>query len=162
LSYRIINAHTGRVVAEKRLEGDETREATNPDNLPDARSMYESILDRIMSAIPRRLVPSKVTEFRALMADRTNDGEMKRLDRLAREKNYSAALSGYLAVWKNKRNEAAGYNAAILLETAGDVDGALALMSEVADATRSDRALEEIERLRRMKAEKETAAARLQ
>lgn len=158
LSYRVVNSQTGQVVAVKQLKGDAAREESDPDDLPGDLGMYESILDRILSAVPRQLVPYKVTEYRALLADETKDEEMKRLDELTRKKFYADALAGYLEIWKNKRNAAAGYNAAIMLEITGDIDGAIALMIEVAGTAKNERALKEIERLNRTKAEAEAAA----
>jgi hypothetical protein len=91
------------------------------------------------------------------MADDTKDEEMKKLDELTKKKFYADARDGYLTIWKNKQNVAAGYNAAIMMEITGDIDGAIALMTEVANTAKNEKALKEIDRLK--KTQKEAAAA---
>jgi curli biogenesis system outer membrane secretion channel CsgG len=161
VTYRILDAKTGRVVAVRQLQGDTMDNASEYDQLPEDRAMYQRIADDILADVPHQLVPYKVTEYRALMADETKDEEMKKLDELTKKKFYKDALDGYLAIWKNKQNPAAGYNAAIMREITGDVDGAIALMSEVADATKNEKALKEVERLKKTKAESEAAASQM-
>jgi len=159
LSYRILNAQTGQLVATKQFGGETSSSASEYGDLPDNRKMYQSILDSILRPVPRQLVPYKVTEYRALMTDETKDPEMQKLDELTKKKFYQDALNGYLAVWKNKQNVAAGYNAAIMREITGDIDGAIALMTEVANTTKNEKALKEIDRLKNSKQEAEAAAA---
>jgi hypothetical protein len=158
VSYRILDARTGQVVAIKQMKGNTSRDVSEYNQLPSAQSLYQAILDDIMRGIPRQLVPYKVTEYRALLADETKDEDMKKLDELTKKRFYKDAMDGYLVIWKNKKNVAAGYNAAIMMEITGDIDGAIALMTEVANTAKNEKALNEIARLKKTKADAQAAA----
>jgi hypothetical protein len=162
VNYRILNAKTGELVATKQFSGDKTSDkAIDYSKLPDNMQMYQELLDSLLYGLPKQLVPYKVTESRQLMADETKNPEMERMNDLVVKKFYKDALDGYLKIWRAETNVAAGYNAAIMLEITGDMDGAIALMTQVADKTKNERALREIERLNKTKRESEAASKQL-
>jgi hypothetical protein len=161
VDYSVLDIKTNRRVGTRSFKGDQTLSADRVPLFPSDQKMIQEILDRILSPVPRQLAPFTVTENRALLADATNDPEMKKLIRLVDKKMYSEALDGYLKIWSSTHNVAAGYNAAILREASGDIDGAVSLMSEVAASTHNQKALKEADRLKNTKSEREAAAAEM-
>jgi hypothetical protein len=159
IRFEIINAVQGNSMVIPELRGYKFESTGEYLKLPSNQVMYREIIDRILRSVPEKLVPHKVTIYRSLLADETKNLKMQELDKLVREKSYAAALTGYLSIWRETKNPAAGYNAAILLEVTQDLDGAIALMIEVATTTKLPRALEELELLKKTKQE---AAAALQ
>lgn len=161
VTYRILNAKTGQLVAIKSFEGETEAIEAEFYRLPRDEEMYREILDRILEPLPRQLVPYEVTEYRHLMNDETKDPEMERLNKLVVKKFYGEALEGYLTVWERTGNVAAGFNAAIMFEITGDIDAAIGLMTEVAQRTEREEALRELKRLQKTKAESEAASRQM-
>lgn len=161
VTYRVLEGATGRLVATKSFDGKRSATETEYRRLPESVSMYQQILNEILQPLPRQLVPYKVTEYRGLMNDETKDPRMEEINELVKKKFYEDARDAYLDIWAETENVAAGYNAAIMFEITGDIDRAIGLMSEVAKKTKNERALAEVKRLQRTKAESEAAADQL-
>jgi curli biogenesis system outer membrane secretion channel CsgG len=161
LRWHILNLRTGEIIAQKTLTGKSEQTRDDYPILPSDSAMYEELIKRILTPLPHQLAPHKKTETRLLLADETKNPDMVKLNELVAKKSYQAALDGFLKIWKDLRNVAAGYNAAILFEITGSMDAAISLMQEVAGATKDDRAARELERLQKTKAEMNAAAAQM-
>jgi hypothetical protein len=157
LNYKITNTKTGALVAAKKFSGEAKDSKTDYYELADDQQLYNQVINNILHNVPKQLVPYKVVEYRPLMADETKDPNMEKINELVNKKFYDDAYSEYLGIWKSNKNPAAGYNAAIMLEITGDIDGAIALMTEVANKSKNEKALREISRLKKTKADSEAA-----
>jgi curli biogenesis system outer membrane secretion channel CsgG len=161
VTYRVLDVKTNQLVVQRSFNGDDAFIGYGGSPvLPSDLEMFQKLSARILSPIPHQLAPYVVVENRPLLTDNT-DPEMKSLKQLVDKKMYPEALEGYQKIWQSTGNRVAGYNAAILKEKLGDIDGAISVMREVAAATRDGRAAAELQRMMNAKGEMEAAAAEM-
>lgn len=161
-TYRVVDTRDGRVMASKRHTADrrEERELGKGD-LPTEESVYRQLVDEILPKVARQIAPYRVTEYRRLMKDERNDARLERADELVKNRLYDKALDLFLAVWNERRNPAAGFNAAIMYEALGDLDSAVATMSAVADVSSERRVANEYRRLLKSQEERREVARQM-
>jgi curli biogenesis system outer membrane secretion channel CsgG len=133
VTYRVVNAETGNVIAtesdRKTSSDDELKE--NEDRLNSFESMFQGQINNMIKAITRKLAPYKVRETRFLKKDKLKDPRMENADNFVKGQIYDKALNIYLEVWDDSQNIAAGFNAAIMKEVMGDLEGAKEMMGIV-------------------------------
>ncbi len=154
ISYSVVDAHDGRILAVKRLDGRDRRETRIPEDqdeadwrAPSLLPLYRGIIDDFLPEIRDHLTPRTVRQFRSLERDRSGDPRMEAADDLVKEGLYRDALRTFTSVWYQTGNSAAGYNAAVLHEVLGEMDAAVSMMRETAESTGESRAYRELNRL---------------
>jgi hypothetical protein len=75
---------------------------------------------------------------------------------LVKDGSYKQALTSYTAIYEQYGSFAAAYNAAILTEALGDIDGAVSIMQKLTDDTGNPKASAELARLQKVQADLET------
>ncbi len=162
LSYKVISAVTGEVLATKTLSGTEEQKVKGgSSHLLDQGDQCKKAIAKMMPAVVKQLAPYQVRERRALASDKAGDPLMKRAEALAKGKSYQEALSIYLELWKGTANGAAGIDGAIMYELLGRVDEALSLIDEVVGSGGDKAAIKERARLRQVQADQKKLADQL-
>jgi hypothetical protein len=160
LSYRVLDTKNGMILATKTFSDARTQEVlddgkTEPLLLVD---QCKALVNGWIPQITRQLAPYTVTEYRTLMNDKAKNPNMKAADELVKKASYAKALALFLQVWETSENPAAGVNAAIMYDVTGDMDQALSLLQTVIDKTSNPTAIEEMDRLKRAKADAQRLA----
>ena len=121
--------------------------------LKTAEVMIQELIQRSMAGLGRDIAPYTTTENRSLMKETSNDKVVKQrakdADALVKAGNYKSAQNAFMGIYQDTGSFAAAYNAAILIEVQGDLEGAAALMQRVYSNTGNLKAATEIARLQR-------------
>jgi curli biogenesis system outer membrane secretion channel CsgG len=155
MTYRVLNASTGKILATKTFSGKREQRvlAQDRNEIRDSEEQCRDIVSEWIPQITRQIAPYKVTEYRTLVADKAKDPDMKDADKMVKNGNYEGALEKYLSIWKYTKNPAAGVNAAIVYDILGRLDDALAFIDVVIKENGTKEAVEERNLLRRIQAE---------
>jgi len=160
LSYRVLDTSNGVILATKTFSDTRTQEIVD-NGKTEPLAFGDQCKDMVNGWIPqitRQLAPYTVTEYRTLMNDKAKDPDMKVADELVKKSSYAKALALFLQVWESTGNPAAGVNAAIMYDVTGDMDQALSLLQTVIDKSPNPTAIEEMDRLKRAKADAQRLA----
>jgi len=158
-SYNLTRAGRGSDMIGSETKRDLTLSSTdeNRNNVRSAEAMIQELVRRNMSGISRYLVPYAVTENRKLEKETSKDKFIKQLTKeaetLVKAGNYKAAQEAYLGIYRLTGSFAAGYNAGLLIELQGDMEGAVAFMQRVHNETGNPKAALAVERLYRAKSD---------
>ncbi len=163
ITYRVIDVNDGRMYASKTIEQKRTDdlEYENYLQLKTFDTLYKSGADTIIAQIARQIAPYVVTEYRYLKKDKMKDDRMKQADEFVKGGIYEKAMDLFMAIWSDSSNPAAGYNAAIMLEVIGDIDGAIDMMETVMDAYPEADIMREYNRLKTTKSQMEAVAEQM-
>ncbi len=149
LSFEIYRGDSDRIAASR-----EIRDSITFKKLPDKQAVSDTTqkaTEDIVSAWPesirRAFAPHSMPEERYL-ADGGKDSDMEKAMLLVQEGSYRGALDLYTANFRKTGLFAAGYNAAIMKELLGDIDGAIADMDELARSFPKSKAASEAFRMR--------------
>jgi len=149
LSFDIYRTGTEGIAASKDIRGSVTVK-----KLPDRNAVNETTQKAaadLISAWPERIrrafAPYSMPEERKL-ADGGKDPDMQRAKLLVAEGSYQRALDLYGAEYRETGGFAAGFNAAIMKELLGDIDGSIADMDALARSFPKSRAANEAFRMR--------------
>lgn len=149
LSFDIYRTGTDRIAASREIWDSATIE-----NLPDKEAVSEmtrktsaDFISAWSERIRRAFAPYVEREERKL-ADGGKDLDMKRAKLLVAEGSYREALDLYDAEYRETGGFAAGFNAAIMKEILGDIDGAIADMDALSKSFPKSRAAIEAFRMR--------------
>jgi hypothetical protein len=157
-TYRVVRVSDGTVLVQEAKSG--SAYYSGPwSSAKDAYALAQEVFDSARPAIARQIAPSTVVERRYLEADRTKDPRMKEAAELATKGDYAQALAAYDEVYADSGNNAALYNAAIVAELLGDLDGAIARMESMVGNGGGDKAAAELARMERRKADDERLEA---
>jgi len=122
-------------------------------SLRSAEDMLQDIIQRNTRTISRYVAPYAVTEQRSLEAETSKNKAVKQrakdAEAMVKAGNYKAAQNAYQRIYQNTGSFPAAYNACLLAEMQGDLQGALALMQQVQNDTGNPKAASEITRLQR-------------
>lgn len=162
-TYNFRRVRDGSLVGMIRKEGVKYDHAGAKQDLRSYSDLLRSIVDEQLANLERDVAPYTARETRTLMQEPSKDKvlqtQMKDIYKQVQQGNYRYALQTYLEVYAGRRNFAAGYNAAILYEVAGDLAEAIALMQSVAAETGNPKAASEAERLRKALRDQELLAS---
>jgi len=129
----------------------------NMKDLPSAESMIQGLIQNSLAGLSRDVAPYMATERRSFMnvtsSDRTVKQRADAADALVKAGNYRNAQEAFLQLYQDTGIFAAAYNAGILIEVLGDLEGAAAFMQRVYSDTGNPKAAEEVSRLRRATAD---------
>jgi hypothetical protein len=150
MSYRVIATETGGVLATKTLRGqvDQIALAADRRSLNSIEVLGCQAIDQVIPAMARQLAPYKIVETRTLMKDKTKNPEFERALNFLKGKMYDKAYDIFTQIFKQSENVSAGYNAAIMKEAMGDIEGAWSEMTAIATKTADSNAIREVSRLK--------------
>jgi hypothetical protein len=154
MTYRVVSTQTGQTIATKMFSDKETQtEKGDYSQLASQEDQCRKIIARWIPLITKQIAPYQVTEYRALVADKSKNPDMKAADTLVKDAAYDKALALYLHIWSATKNPAAGTNAAIVYDIVGRLDEALSQIDQVVAQSGDKNAIKEQARLRQLKIE---------
>jgi curli biogenesis system outer membrane secretion channel CsgG len=155
--YRLIRSRDGSVIGQITKSGttggfwggwvDKSSDLTPP------RDMAKTIINDLSKQIVRDIVPWTIIEKRTLEEDKSKNPLMKDALKRVKEKNYRSALNIYNMVYEDTDNFAAGFNAAILTEVLGDLNGAINIMQRLEAEIGNPKSTVELARMKQSLAE---------
>jgi hypothetical protein len=157
-TYRVVRVSDGSVLVQESKSGSASYSGPKS-SAKDAYALAQEIVDSARPSIARQIAPYTVVERRYLEADKSDDPRMKEAAKLAGKAEYARALAAYDEVYADSGNYAAGYDAAIVAELLGDLDGAIARMEGMVGKGSGDKAAAELARMERRKADDERLEA---
>jgi curli biogenesis system outer membrane secretion channel CsgG len=161
--FDVIQTATSELIAVKTFSGTATRTANTPDAAEaSTEEAAKAIIKGWAEPIKRALAPYVVTEARFLADDELKDPRMEQAKKLVQDQFYQKAFEMYTKIYADSKNFAGGFNAAIMKEVLGDLEGAIADMSALADASTNPRALQEVKRMNKALEERQKLEAQKQ
>jgi TolB-like protein len=152
-NYSLTRTRDGSMIGPvaKNLKANDSNE--NRAELRTAEAMIQSVIQQGMAGLGRDVAPYIATENRSLMKETSKDKVIKQrakeADALVKAGSYKSAQNAFLNIYRDTGSFAAAYNAALLIEVQGDLEGASAFMQMVYNDTGNPKAASEIARLRR-------------
>jgi TolB-like protein len=126
----------------------------NRESLKPAETLVQEIITRNLRDIASYIAPYSVNVNRKLEKEPSRDRSIRQRVRdaeaLVKARSYRSAQEIFAGIYRDTGSFAAAYNAALLMEVQGDLEGALAFMHSVHHVTGNPRAAGEIARLRRL------------
>jgi len=122
-------------------------------NLKQAETLIEELIQRDMRAMGHYLAPYIITEQRRLERETSRDRAVKQRAReaeaLVKAGSYRSAHDTFLGIHRDTGSFAAAFNAGLLIEVQGNLEGAAAFMQRMHTETGNLRFAAEIARLQR-------------
>jgi len=122
-------------------------------SLTPTETMVQSLVQRSIAGVGRDVAPYTVTERRKFEPETSKDKVIKQrakdADALVKGGSYKIAQDAYLKIYQDTGSFAAAYNAGLLIELQGDLQGAATFMQRVYDDTGNPRAAAEVARFRK-------------
>ena len=133
LSYRIVRTTDNMSVVKKRFHETHEQEVEEQylSNLLSPPDYYEGVVDKIIPRIIKQIAPHEVIETRRLKKNAGHDPDFDRAMGLVKEGRLKAARTLFHQCWQATLNPTAGFNAAILAESEGDLQAAVNLLGEI-------------------------------
>jgi len=156
-NYSLTRTRDGSMIGpvNKTLKTNDSNE--NRAELRTAESMIQAVVERSMAGLGRDVAPYTVTENRSLMRETSKDKTIKQrakdADAQVKAGNYKIAQNAFMDIYHDTSSFAAAYNAALLIEVQGDLEGAAAFLYRVHNDTGNPRAASEIARLQKAMAD---------
>ena len=145
-SLDIIGSNTNRDLSQSHT-------SENQANLKSAETLIQELVQSNMAGIARYMAPFTMTERRRLEREPSRDRAIRQRaqDAVAMVKagSYRSAEQAFLALYRYTGSFAAGFNAGLLMEVQGNLEGAAEFMQTLHNETGNQRALTEVTRLRR-------------
>jgi len=124
-------------------------------SLKSVEAVIQEMVQKGMAGIAFYLVPYTLTERREFEPVQTKDKAIKKRAKnasaLVRKGNFKSAEEAFLGIYRDTGSFAAAYNAGLLLELQGDLEGAAMLMQGLFDETGNQKAALSIDRLKKTK-----------
>jgi len=146
LSFSFTLTRTG----DAQVIGTETMNFSNSYSSEDRRSLksaeaaIQEMVQENMAGIVRYLVPYAVIERRKFesvtIKDKAIKERAKNASALVKEGNYKGAEEAFLGIYRDTGSFAAAYNAGLLIELQGDLEGAALFMQRLFDETGNQKA----------------------
>jgi len=122
-------------------------------SLKSAEAVIQEMVQKGMAGIAYYLAPYTLTERREFESVQIKDKAIKKRAKnasaLVKKGNYKSAEEAFLGIYQDTGNIAAAYNAGLLLELQGDLEGAAMLMQKLFDETGNQKAALSIDRLKK-------------
>ena len=123
------------------------------EDLKTTEAMVQDLIKRSLAGLNRDVAPYTVTERRSLMMENSRDKAVKQrakdADALVKAGNYRNAENAFLRIYQDTGSFSAGYNASLLIEVQGNLEGAAAFMQRLYDDTGNPKAAAEVARLQK-------------
>ena len=122
-------------------------------SLKPVEAVLQEMVQKGMAGIAYYLAPYTLTERREFEPVAIKDKDIKKRAKdasaLVRKGNYKSAEEAFLGIYRETGSFAAAYNAGLLLELQGDLEGAAILMQRLFDETGNQKAALSINRLQK-------------
>jgi tetratricopeptide (TPR) repeat protein len=122
-------------------------------SLKSVDDVIQEMVQKGMAGITYYLVPYTLTEKREFETVQTKDKAIKKRAKdasaLVKKGNYKSAEEAFLGIYRDTDSFAAAYNAGLLLELQGNLEGAAILMQRLYDETGNQKAALSIGRLQK-------------
>ncbi|ADK79283.1 putative periplasmic lipoprotein [Sediminispirochaeta smaragdinae] len=113
-------------------------------------------IDRIVNKVTYDLIPKTYTEYRTMAKlENDKDPRVERINDLIKGDFYQEAYDLYMEIYSETSDFAALYNAILLTEVMGDYDKALDDMTQLAKTSGDKRAIAQMNRMKKQKADRE-------
>ena len=155
-SFNLTRSGRGLDLVGSDVRRDLTRSDTSQDrgSLKSAETLIQELISRNMSGVGRYLAPYGVTERRRLENETSKDKIVKQrakdAEALVKAGSYRIAQDAFMGIYRDTGSFAAAYNAGLLIEVLGDLQGAYAFMQRILNETGNPKAAAEISRLQRV------------
>ena len=142
VTYRIIDATTGEIVAMRKADYSRTSSSdTDEYKLPSAYDLLTRELDGLASKIMKEVQPYQETMYLSLLKDKTKDPEFAEADQYAKNGAIQLSYEKFQAIYDKTGYYEAGYNAAILLQALGRLEDARDAMQALVAKTGDKKAI---------------------
>jgi hypothetical protein len=122
-------------------------------SLKPVEAVIQEMVQKGMTGVAYYLAPYTLTERREFETVQTKDKAIKKhaknASALVKKGDYKNAEEAFLGIYRDTGSFAAAYNAGLLLELQGDLEGAAMLMQRLFDETGNQKAALSIERLQK-------------
>ena len=122
-------------------------------SLKPVEAVIQEMVQKGMSGIAFYLAPYTMTERREFepvtIKDKAIKKRAKNASALVKKGSYKSAEEAFLGIYRDTGSFAAAYNAGLLLELQGDLEGAVMLMQRLFDETGNQKAASSINRLQK-------------
>lgn len=142
LMYQIVDTATNRVISIKTIPVE--KDSYEHEEIEAVESVYDmgrKPFMEIAETIMRQIQPYTVTKTLSLLSDSMDDPDMAYADEMVKAGNIEFACQKYEEIYVRRGYLEAGYNAALLREALGDLEGAIELMQEICDVFHDSRAI---------------------
>lgn len=163
-SYSIIDLSTGTILAARSFSDKVSRETElgRYDSFaPSVMPLYTKMLDAFQSGLRKQLAPNWVTKTVYLMDNKPKNDAAKDAYKQVDKGNLQVAYVLFYDQWTGVKHVPSGYNASLMLEAVGDLNGAISLMQEVYDYSNDSQCYEMLLRMRQALAERTKAEEQL-
>ncbi|GHV89135.1 hypothetical protein AGMMS50267_14950 [Spirochaetia bacterium] len=152
-TYRLIRAADGSIISQIKKTG--TCKDVSPDGraLRDEFDMVKEIISDELEYLNRDIAPWTIIEYRTLESEKPKSPNMKEAAALVKQRSYIQARDRFITIYEETGSFAAGYNAALVTEIAGDLQGGMERMAALSSATGNPKAAQELARMKRTQAE---------
>ena len=141
LMYQIVDTETNRVISIKTIPVEQTSyEHEDREAVESVYDMGRKSFIEIAETILRQIQPYTVKKTISLLSDSMDDPDMAYADEMVKAGDIDYAEKLFEEIYVKRGYLEAGYNASLLLEALGDLDGAIDLMQEVNDIYHDSRA----------------------
>jgi tetratricopeptide (TPR) repeat protein len=159
-SYNFKRARDGSLIGVVTKRGKNSDHNEERSSLKSNSQMLQAIVTNRLQKLAQDVAPYKATEERSLAEDTSGNSAVKKqmgeILNLVKEGSYKQALTSYNSIYEQYGSFAAAYNAAILTEALGDIDGAVSIIQRLTDDTGNPKASAELARLQKVQADLET------
>lgn len=150
--YQVIDSSTSQIICSKSQELRATSsEYSNIDSVPSSYNVIKSELGSLVNQIMRELQPYVETKYLTMLDNKEFKNLMEPAKKMVKEGLIEDAHDAYLDIYNKYDIFEAGYNAALLKEAKGDLDGAESLMQEMIDKFGNKKAISAMSDIRNEK-----------
>ena len=136
ITYQVVNAKDNSIVSYKTVPFSKiSNEADYKKDLPSAYSLLETELADLVEQIYKAIHPYTELKYLQLKSDKSKNPDFKTAETLAKNGMVKEAQDKFLNIYNETQNYEAAYNAAILMQAAGDLDNAYNFMKEISTLT---------------------------
>ncbi len=163
-SYSIIDLSTGSILAARSFSDKVNREVElgRYDSFaPSVVPLYTKMIDAFQGGLRKQLAPSWVTKTIYLMDNKPKNEAAKAAYKQVDKGNIQIAYALFLDQWTEARHVPSGYNAALMLEAVGDLNGAIGLLQQVYDYSHNVQCYESLLRMQQALVEQTKAEEQL-
>lgn len=167
LNYNVIDTKTGIRVYGGRLSDQLQKETPLPSEedhiifAPVVLPLFEQMIDSLSEKMIASLVPTLHTTHISLMGNKPKNTDVEEAYKVAKKGLYTTAYTLFVQEWNQSKHLPSGYNAAILLESMGNREDGIALMSEISRTYTNAQVERQLKRMRNYHMEQERAEKQL-
>lgn len=136
-SLTIIDTESGNIIGQRMYSDTKSREGIldrSWSRLDDVSYLFRSMIRSFNADIIHLLVPTTREYSVSLMSNKPENKEADSAYEAAKNGDYATAERIFISEWKDNKHLPSGYNAALLMASRGNYDGAIDLLTEVTSA----------------------------